>query len=305
MMTKSHQTATKQYLAQTREIFYCRCKIKIPLEAGEQLLDDCFEIMENIDRTYNSYQPGSYFDKINRNTESWVEVDDLTTGILWTLKTVSDLTNGVYDVTSMPLLKLWGFYKQHGKKIPSETEIRQVLKQVNYNLISIEGNNVRIEKGQELITGSFIKAVAVDQVVRFLKNNGVRDAIINAGGSTIFAMNKEQEPHWYIRIPDPFGDEEQRIRLDNTCFNLSGKTNNHILIDGKKYGHILNAEKGLPSDTEQVGIITDNAFIGDVLSTALFAVEKENFPLVVDKLQQHFSFDYYRLEHNGTRTKCF
>lgn len=294
-MTKMLPTATKLYRTQSREIFHCQCKIKIPVEYEEEILDSCFQIMEQVDKAYNSYQKDSYFDRMNRHAGNFVEVDDNTILLLQTLIRISDCTDGAYDITAMPLIRLWGFYSQaENRSIPSATQIMEVQKQVGYQQIEIVGNEVKIGKNQEIITGSFIKAFAVDQVVMFLKDNGISDAIINAGGSTIYGLNDESHTHWGVRIPNPSG-EEQREMIQNECFSLSASIHNFLEIDGKRYGHILNARTGFPSETLQVGVRTQSAFLGDALSTAIFAIEDKNEQRIVQKLKENFEFEHYRI----------
>ena len=295
------QTANRLYITQTKKVFYCSIKIKIPASFDECILEDGFALLENIDRLYNSYQPESYFSKINQNAGNWVEVDHTTIDLLQTLISVGEITNGAYDITAMPLIQLWGFYKNTPSTIPSASKIETTLKNVDYRQIVIAGNNVKIDEGQEIITGSFIKAFAVDMLVKQLKSNGVSDAIINAGGSTIYAINNNEHSNWNINIPDPYNKEEKlaRIALSNTCFSLSAKAHNYITINGKEYGHIINALTGYPSANIQSGIKCTSAFLSDVLSTALFAVNENEYIKVIQQLQQKFEFQSYLIGESG------
>jgi len=310
-MKRMPQTVSKKYIVQTRELFHCQIKIKIPVVYGEVLLNTCFSLLEELDKKYNSYQPTSYFSRINQNGGRWVQVDDACIFMLKTVKLVSSLTQGSYDISCMPLIRLWGFYKQEkeGKTVPTGDELNKTLAQVNYNTIAIQENFVKINAGQELITGSFIKAFAVDQVVSFLKQQGVTDAIINAGGSTIIGLNDASHLQWKINIPSPFikGEVMTSVAITNQCFSLSGTLNNHIKIDGKPYGHIIHAKTGYPVSTAQVGVIHSSAFISDVLSTALFVVDKKEVETVVSKLKNYFEFTYYRIEQDCTKlsTICY
>lgn len=300
MTTKMPQTASKTYLAQTGFLFHCHIKIKVPQEYGELLLDECFDLLEQMDRTYNSYQPGSYFHRINQNAGSWTDVDNACSDMLENIRFISECTKGAYDITCMPLLHLWGFYREENHHIPEKEEIAEVLKKVDYRSIELQKNSVRISEGQELITGSFIKAFAVDSMVKFLKEKGISDAVINAGGSTIVGLNDETHPHWKVNIPNAFAPDEkpQQINISNQCFSLSARSNNRIIIDGKPYGHILNSVSGYPASTVQVGVWSDEAFLGDVISTALFAVEKKELEETVRQLKKRFQFDYFRIEEN-------
>lgn len=272
-------SSTKLYKVQERWMFHARIRIKIPVTCNESLFNDLYALLEQIDKTYNSYNKDSYISRINQCAGSFVEVDNETVFILQTVKTLADYFDGVYDITLMPLIRLWGFYDKAIQRIPSQEAINRTLQLVDYRKIEIEGNSVRIGKGQELITGSFIKAYAVDQLTEKLKSEGITDAIINAGGSTIMCITDETHPYWQINVQDP--EDEQltlyKLHLSNGCFSTSSQSIGFIEVDGKKYGHILNAKTGYPTPNKQTGIISEQCFIGDILSTAFLNTDAELF----------------------------
>ncbi|WP_164515283.1 FAD:protein FMN transferase [Flavobacterium ustbae] len=303
------QKVPKQYLAQTRNIFHCNCKIKIPIEFSEELLERAFEVLEEIDLKYNSYVSGSYFSCINENRGNWTPIDQDCVEMIRMIKKVSLITKGHYDITCMPLLQLWGFYKENNHSLPKKDELATALEKVNFRSIAIEGLNVKIGAEQEIITGSFIKAFAVDKTIAFLKSHGVADAIINAGGSTISSLNDASHTAWKINIPDALSKDvfKTGLQINSQTFSLSGSIDNNLLIDGKKYGHILDCITGYPAENLQTGVLTKSAFLGDVLSTALFTVPATIRDEVIAELKQHFDFDYFIIDndHKKIVTECF
>nr|WP_322626457.1 FAD:protein FMN transferase [uncultured Flavobacterium sp.] len=293
------QTASKTYITKTEFLFHCNVKVKIPEQYGEMLLDECFALLSTIDRKYNSYQPGSIFHQINHTAGNWITIDNDCRYIIKNLLQASDCTKGIYDVTCMPLLRLWGFYHKDNLSVPSKSAINVALEKVDYRKIELKEDKVRISHGQEIITGSFIKSFAVDKLISFLKSKGITDAVVNAGGSTIYGINDETHPTWKINIPNVNDAKEtlRQITISNQCFSLSACANNNIVINGKKYGHILNSKTGYPVSTMQVGVWSNEAFLGDVLSTALFAVERNNLTETTKRLQSVYEFEYYRTEY--------
>lgn len=288
------------YKAQTRFLFHSHIKIKLSAFYEEGIFDELFAILEHVDKKYNSYQAGSYFDIINKNSGSFVDVDEETVNILNQAITISDFFNGTYDITVMPLIRLWGFYKDEQRRIPSIKEIEDVKKLVDYRRIEIDGKKVRIEKGQEIITGSFIKAYAVDRLTERMLELGINDAIINAGGSTIMAINNESHPRWQVMVRHPQTEEILfKLNIANQAYSTSSQAKTFVTIDGKEYGHILNPITGFPSANKQVGIISNNCMIGDMISTALFNESAEGFLKKIDRLSEYYSIKGFMIDSDN------
>ena len=248
---------SRLYKVQTRFLFHANIRVKIPVHYNDNIFDSLYSILEEVDKNYNSYSENSYIDRINKNNGNFTDVNDETIEILEKVIHYSNKLNGEYDITIMPLLKLWGFYKNNPLKIPSKEEIEKVKEKVDYKRIEIDKENkrVRIGKGQEIITGSFMKAYAVEKMCMRMKEIGITDAIVNAGGSSIVAINDDKNIKWGI-IVEGNGKDLFDINIRNESYSTSDQFNTYLEIDGKKYGHILSARTGYPSQNRQIGIVT-------------------------------------------------
>lgn len=288
------------YKAQTRFLFHAHIKVKISAFYEDDIFDELFSVLETIDKKYNSFQADSYFDQINKHSGSYVDVDDETIRILKKVIALSHFFDGKYDITIMPLIRLWGFYKNAQSRIPSREEIEDTKLLVDYKSIEIDQNKVRIAKNQEIITGSFIKAYAVDQLVAKMQEIGISDAIVNAGGSTIRAITNDSHPMWEVVIRDP-ESEVQLFKLDisNQCYSTSSQTKTFVDIDGSKYGHILNPKTGFPSKVKQIGIVSDDCMIGDILSTALFNETADSFIEKMNVLSQYYNIEGFMIDEDN------
>lgn len=288
------------YKAQTRFLFYAHIKVKISAFYEDDIFDELFSVLETIDKKYNSFQADSYFDQINKHSGSYVDVDDETIRILKKVIALSHFFDGKYDITIMPLIRLWGFYKNAQSRIPSREEIEDAKLLVDYKSIEIDQNKVRIAKNQEIITGSFIKAYAVDQLVSKMQEIGISDAIVNAGGSTIRAITNNSHPMWEVVIRDP-ESEAQLFKLDisNQCYSTSSQTKTFVDIDGSKYGHILNPKTGFPSKVKQISIVSDDCMIGDILSTALFNETADSFIEKMNVLSQCYNIEGFMIDEDN------
>ena len=309
------------YKVQVRFLFHSDIKIKIPEIYDDSIFDKLFGILENVDEKYNSYSENSYIDKINKNSGHFVKVNDETIEILSKIIHLSKIIGGEYDITIMPLIRLWGFYKQN-PILPSLDKIKKAKRLVDYKKIIIDKkrNRIKIEKNQEIITGSFIKAYAIEKIVEEMKKIGIKDAIVNAGGSSIIAIdewgiiaeNPEEEREILrtekgmpIKITqNQYADNDEyndlfEIKIKNKSFSTSNQKNTYILINNEKYGHIISPKTGFPSQNKQVGVITENAFFGDIISTGLYNQTPCKFYEIMGKLSKEMEISGFLIDKDG------
>ncbi len=312
----------KEYKVQNRFLFHTNIKIKIPDSFENKVFDELFEILEDVNKNYNSYSKNSYIDKINKNNGKFVQVNEETVNLLEKVVHFSEIMNEEYDITIMPLIKLWGFYKENSDKIPENLEIKKIKKLVDYKKIIIDKKNlkVKIDKNQEIITGSFIKAYAIDKAIKRMKELKIDDAIINAGGSSIVAVDE-----WGIIVENPEpekkllknddgkilkitkekyeGNDEYNdlfeIEIKDLTYSTSNQVNTFLEIDGEKYGQIISPKTGFPAKNKQIGIITENAFFGDMISTGLYNQTPKNFHEIIKKLSKEIKIEGYLIDENG------
>ena len=309
------------YKVQVRFLFHSNIKIKIPEIYDDSIFDKLFGILENVDEKYNSYSENSYIDKINKNSGHFVKVNDETIKILSKIIHLSKIIGGEYDITIMPLIRLWGFYKQN-PILPSLDKIKKAKRLVDYKKIIIDKkrNRIKIEKNQEIITGSFIKAYAIEKIVEEMKKIGIKDAIVNAGGSSIIAINEwgiiaenPEEEREILRTEKGMpikitqnqyaGNDEYNdlfeIKIKNKSFSTSNQKNTYLLINNEKYGHIISPKTGFPSQNKQVGVITENAFFGDIISTGLYNQTPCKFYEIMGKLSKEMEISGFLIDKDG------
>ena len=308
------------YKVQVRFLFHSDIKIKIPEIYDDSIFDDLFGILEDVNRKYNSYSENSYIDKINKNSGHFVKVDLQTIEILRKIIYLSKIIGGEYDITIMPLIRLWGFYKQN-PVLPYFEEIKKAKKLVDYKKIIVDRKRSRIKigKNQEIITGSFIKAYAIEKMVNRMREMGIKDAVVNAGGSSIIAIDE-----WGIIAENPedekevlrnvngmparitkykySGDKDNdlfEIKIKNMSYSTSNQKNTYLMINNEKYGHIISPKTGFPSQNKQVGVITKSAFFGDVISTGLYNQTPEGFYKIMERLSCEMEISEFLIDKFG------
>ena len=96
--------------------------------------------------------------------------------------------------------------------------------------------------GIELDLGGIGKGYAVDRAIALLKSQGVAHALVNAGGSTIFANR-------CTTGQEQLGSEDRGLRSDklhDRALSVSGAYSKSFESNGIRYGHVLDPRTGWP-----------------------------------------------------------
>ncbi len=161
----------------------------------------------------------------------------------------SKLTNGAFDITALPLKKIW----QTAEQIPTEAQIHHAKKLVNYRNIVFSDNKIMLKySGMGVDLGGIAKGFAVDKITELLKSRGIASGVINFGGS-VFVLGEERS----VGIQTPFGKKGRyigTIRVKNKAVVTSGAYENYRVINGTAYQHILNPHTGYPVNNELLAV---------------------------------------------------
>ncbi len=245
----------------------------------QSILDEAFDRVKSIEEELSINAEGTEIDKINEAAGSeWVKVSqDAFINIQKGLE-YSKLTDGSFDITVGPLVKLWSIGLPEAK-VPTEEEIQAAKALINYENVqlNLQENSVFLkEKGMKIDLGGIAKGYTADVIAEILKAKGVKNALIDLGGN-IYALGQNPEGRpWKIGVQNPLdtrGEIIGYIPVENKSVVTSGIYERFIEQDGVKYHHILDPTTGYPYDNELMGltIISDKSIDGDALSTSVFS----------------------------------
>ncbi|MCR4925832.1 MAG: FAD:protein FMN transferase [Clostridiales bacterium] len=202
---------------------------------------------------------------------------------------LSQLSGGKFDITCGKLTQLWGIGTPQAK-VPEQSEIDSALQSVDYKKITTDDGKITIGEGQSVDLGAVGKGIACDKALFVLKQNKVKSAIINVGGSLLVHGEKSKGKCWKIGVRNPFSDDASSqiatLSLANCFVSTSGDYEKVFTdADGKKYHHILNALNGYPEQTDLVSVtvVTDKGILSDGLSTVCFLVGYEKSLAILEK----------------------
>ena len=61
----------------------------------------------------------------------------------------------------------------------------------------------------------------------------------------------------------------------------------------------MSARTGYPSQNRQIGIVTGNAFVGDVISTGLYNQTPEEFLRIMEEISSEMKIEGFLMDRNG------
>ncbi|MEG1002904.1 MAG: FAD:protein FMN transferase [Clostridium sp.] len=269
---------SKDPITRTELFMGTAIKVTIYDKSNEKILDKAFKRVIEIEDLVSINKEGTELTELNNNAGiKGVKLSDDSFNIVKKGLEYSKLSNGGYDLTIGPLVKLWSIGLPEAK-VPNKNEIIDAIKKIDYKNVNINEDTKEVfltEKGMMIDLGSIAKGYAADEIVKLLKENGVKEAIVDLGGN-IYALGlKEGDKEWKVGIQDPFTDRGNvvgSVKVSNKSVVTTGIYERFIEKDGVKYHHILNPKDGYPYKTELAGvsIIADESVDADGLSTLVF-----------------------------------
>lgn len=243
----------------------------------ETASDAAFEEVRRLDEMLSNYKPGSELSEINRSAvRQAVSVTPEMFDLLSACVEYSRESEGAFDITVGPLMKVWGFYKGTGR-LPHHAEIRGALERVGYRNIVLDPANhtVRFARdGVELDPGGIGKGYAVDRMVEVLKQYDIRSALVSGSGSSIYAMGAPPDQKgWTIHIRDPKDESKTvaEVNLKDESMSTSGNYEKFFRAEGKIYSHIMDPRTGWPAQgVLSVSVIAPRTIDSEAWTKPLF-----------------------------------
>ncbi|NTU58870.1 MAG: FAD:protein FMN transferase [Chlorobiaceae bacterium] len=234
------------------EAMGCGCEVVavcsekgVALSAAEAAIQ---EIMR-IEHKYSRYRTDSVVSRINEQAGSEsVVCDKETTDLLRYAATLYEQSNGLFDVTSGVLRRVWDFNKP---QLPGDAELDEALELVGWEKVEFDLDSVRLtKKGMEIDMGGIGKEYAADRAAGVMHGKGIRYGYVNlAGDIRVVGAKPDGEP-WAVGVREPRSPEKifASFPLTSGALATSGDYEQYVEVDGRRYCHILDPRTGYPVD---------------------------------------------------------
>lgn len=283
-------------ISESKSNFFLNTLINITLygEHSDENFEDIFNIIKRYENILSKTIETSDIYKINSSSGiSAIKVSDETMNVIDKSIYFSDISFGKFDITIGPIVDSWGIGTEN-ERIPSEDEISEKLKFVNYKKIQINDSENTVflpEKEMKIDLGGIAKGYIGDRIIEYIKSQNIQGALVNLGGNILVVGDSgKNNGDWNIGVQDPFSDRGSYlgiITLSEGSIVSSGDYERFFVEDGKKYHHIFDTSTGFPVDNEISGVTIFSSYSvdGDALSTSIFALGIEDGIALINSLE--------------------
>jgi len=238
-------------------------------------------VLVAFNQSLSTYIPDSEISRFNRRDTLQIE-SPFFYPVLDASRQVFEETGGAFDPTIGPLTNVWGFGPE-GAQRKDTVEIRDILRVVNFNLVSFDRNQVAKQRpGVQLDFSAIAKGYGVDVVADYLESRGVINMLVEIGGELVGRGVNEHGELWKIGINQP--DEESAadelfsiIALQDQGLATSGNYRNFYIRDGIKYSHTISPSTGFPvrHGLLSATVLAENCMLADAYATAFMVMGTE------------------------------
>ncbi|MEI6861985.1 MAG: FAD:protein FMN transferase [Verrucomicrobiota bacterium] len=226
---------------------------------------------------YSRFRPDSLVSRINAGAGGgWIDVDGEMDQMLDLCAAVHGMSQGVLDVTALPLLRLWD-YKAAQPRVPATGEIAAARRLVGWPKVERQPGRVRLpEAGMALDFGGWGKEYAVDAVAQIGRRHGLACLLVDFGHDVCAIGTAPGKPAWHVGLEDPAhpGRIWGSLGVSDRSVASSGDYLRHFTAHGRRYGHIVDPRTGEPvqNGCRQVTVLAPTCLQAGILSTTAFVL---------------------------------
>lgn len=201
-------------------------------------------------------------------------------------------SGGRFDPAVCALVRFWQFDSEAalaGAAGPPDPDELRTLRASQGTLadLAFDGRTASAAKPLCIDLGGMAKGTALEAARQLLAARGLRDALVDIGGSSQLALGTHGDRRWAVGLLHPReGHVLGRLALEpGEAASTSGDYERGYVQDGHRYHHILDPRTGEPTaGAATVLVVTRDAELADAASTALMVAGPADFRAVAAAL---------------------
>lgn len=240
-------------------------------ETAEKACSAAFQRIADLDSIMSDYKPDSELMRLcARAGGPPVRISPDLFRVLERAQEISRRTNGAFDVTAGPIVRLWRQARKF-KVLPLPDEIAAARGRVGYHRLHLDPRlrTAKLDtKGMQLDLGGIAKGFADDEAQKVLRRYGIKRALVEMGGDIVVSDPPPGQSGWTIRVPNAGDDQGPKdLSFRNCAVSTSGDTEQSVVLGGKQYSHVVDPRTGWAlTNRIQATVVARDGFTSDPLS---------------------------------------
>lgn len=240
-------------------------------------------VLEAVNQKMSTWDPNSEISKFNRSRSTDpIPVSEQLFEVVESAVSLSEKTDGAFDITVFELMSLWGFGPAPKKGMPTDEEINKVLERTGWDQIKLLDNSIKkLNPKIKIDLNAIAKGYGVDQVFHYISSLGYTDVFVEIGGEVRCSGKNQYNKPWSLGIENPeHGSSLDRdmagvVVLENRAMATSGNYQNFVDFGGEVLGHTINPKSGIPLKTDvlSVTVLAESCMMADAWATALMTMD--------------------------------
>jgi len=256
-------------------------------ERASQLLERDFQFMH---RAWHAWEPGP-MGRVNRLLAEGktFAAPPSVLPLVRLSRLYAEQSGDLFNPAIGHLVDLWGFHSDAPEcRPPPTTEQIRKLVAASPRMSDVHDDGILLRSDNPAVKldfGAIGKGYGIDLAIGHLRELGIHNAIINAGGDLRAIGTRGGRP-WRIAVRRPTGGVLGVILVsgDESVFT-SGDYERNFIYEGKTYHHIIDPRTGRPAEgTRSVTVVHSDATGADAAATALFVAGPEQWQEVARRM---------------------
>ncbi|APW62817.1 FAD:protein FMN transferase [Paludisphaera borealis] len=248
-----------------------------------------FDRIARLDAILSDYQVDSELSRLGVKAGGpAVAVGPELFDVLEKCKFYYEKTGGVLDPTIAPVGRLWRRAIRE-RKLPDPQKLAEARELVGADKMILDpvAKTVRLTKpGMKLDVGGIAKGIASQQAIDVLRAEGIDRALVGGAGDIVFSGPPPGADGWTIGVATltPNTTEpEIYLALHDGAISTSGDAERYVVIDGRRYSHIINPVTGQAvEDRASVTVFALDGTTADALETSVYLLGPEKGLKLID-----------------------
>ena len=281
----------KQYFHNQGNIFGTYYNIRY--EGTEDLHQAIKDRLQDFDNSLSMFNKNSVISQINRNEA--VQTDSLFEHMFYEAQSISQLSNGAFDITVAPLVNAWGFGTSQvkGERLEVRGKIDSLKAFVGYRNIQLEGHTL-LKKDERIVldASAIAKGYACDVIAQLLRQHGVENLLVDIGGEVVVKGHNDKGNAWRVGITRPTIDAtgaekelQEVIASTDLCMATSGNYRQYYYQDGQRRSHTIDPRSGFPVEHSLLSatVVASSCMRADALATACMVLGAEQAMQMIEQ----------------------